>query len=100
MDIEFRVVGYGHSTTNSNCQYRVMKTIGFIYRDIVDNSDNQLDNITFKSSYLRDGKTDINAGVVRTNFFIRFLKSLYPNARIFENSGGVIRADITYPWVN
>lgn len=87
MDIEFYVVGFKHDTTNLHCQYKVMQTIVLIHKKLISDYAYFLDRITFGVSGLRNGNFDYRSIDIRINFFIKYVKRLYPDSTIHVESG-------------
>jgi hypothetical protein len=85
MDIEFRVVDdETGNTTNLHCQYKILRTVSFIVKSVISKIKEKIHTITFRSSRLRDGMIDERSGIIRNQFFIRYVLKEYPNAKVYE----------------
>jgi hypothetical protein len=91
MDVEFRVYNdETANTTNLHRQYKILRTVSSIVRTIIGRIKEDFHTITFKSSRVRDGKLDDRSGIVRNNFFIRYVLKEYPNSKGSEGERGII----------
>ena len=91
IDIEFRVYNdETANTTNRHHQYKILRTVSSIVRNIISKVKGDFHTITFKSSRLRDGKLDERSGVVRDKFFIRYILKEYPNSIVSDGERGII----------
>ena len=91
VDIEFRVYGdETGNTTNLHHQYKILRTVSSIIRNIISKVKVDFHTITFKSSRFRDGKIDESSGVIRNKFFFRYILKEYPNSIISEKENGIV----------
>jgi len=91
MDVEFRVY-YDETanTTNLHRQYKILRTVSLIIRTVINETKKDFHTITFKSSRVRDGKFDERSGIVRNQFFTRYVLKEYPDSIVSEGERGII----------
>lgn len=91
MDVEFRVYDDEIvNTTNLHRQYKILRTVSLIVRTIVSKINEDIHTITFKSSRVRNGKLDERSGIIRNQFFTRYVLKEYPNSIVSEGERGII----------
>lgn len=88
MDIEFRVVDdETANTTNLYRQYKILRTVSFIVKNVIGKIKEDIHTITFKSSRVRNGMVNERSGIIRNRFFMRYIVKEYPNSVISEIKG-------------